>query len=169
MGGLLADCFSAAMKGDSESDSFDALVIREGVPWRQVVILRSYAKYLQQLGTTNSYGFIAETLLANVRATRALLKLFAAKFDPELAADERLHATAESRQELLAAIDDVPVLGDIPIDVSLREGGDSGKPVVEADPTCPSAQALVAVAEKLSGRGRNLAGMQLGLTPTSKF
>ena len=110
VGGLLADCFSAAMKGDSESDSFDALVIREGVPWRQVVILRSYAKYLQQLGTTNSYGFIAETLLANVRATRALLKLFAAKFDPELDADERLHATAESRQELLAAIDDVPVL-----------------------------------------------------------
>jgi ATP-binding protein involved in chromosome partitioning len=64
---------------------------------------------------------------------------------------------------------DVPVLGEVPIDLSLREGGDSGKPVVEADPTSPSAQALNAVADKLSGRGRGLAGMQLGLTPSSKF
>ena len=30
-------------------------------------------------------------------------------------------------------------------------------------------RALVAVAEPLTGRGRGLAGMQLGLTPTSKF
>jgi len=64
---------------------------------------------------------------------------------------------------------DVPVLGEIPIDLALREGGDAGKPVVEADPTSPSAQALAAVADKLSGRGRGLAGMQLGLTPSSKF
>jgi ATP-binding protein involved in chromosome partitioning len=64
---------------------------------------------------------------------------------------------------------DVPVLGEIPIDVSLREGGDSGKPVVEADPTCPSATALVGIADKLAGRGRGLAGMQLGLTPSAKF
>jgi ATP-binding protein involved in chromosome partitioning len=64
---------------------------------------------------------------------------------------------------------DVPVLGEVPIDLSLREGGDSGKPVIEADPTSPSAQALNAVAEKLSGRGRGLAGLQLGLTPSSKF
>jgi ATP-binding protein involved in chromosome partitioning len=64
---------------------------------------------------------------------------------------------------------DVPVLGTIPIDLSLREGGDSGKPVVEADPTSPSATALLSIADKLAGRGRGLAGMQLGLTPSSKF
>jgi ATP-binding protein involved in chromosome partitioning len=64
---------------------------------------------------------------------------------------------------------DVPVLGTIPIDTSLREGGDSGKPIVDSDPTAPGATALTAIAEKLSGRGRGLAGMQLGLTPTSKF
>ena len=64
---------------------------------------------------------------------------------------------------------DVPVLGRIPIDLSLREGGDAGKPIVESDPTAPAALQLTAVAEALSGRGRGLAGMQLGLTPTSKF
>ncbi|NYD30820.1 ATP-binding protein involved in chromosome partitioning [Nocardioides kongjuensis] len=64
---------------------------------------------------------------------------------------------------------DVPLLGEVPIDVALREGGDTGKPIVESDPTSPAAVALTAVAERLGGRGRGLAGMQLGLTPTSKF
>ena len=64
---------------------------------------------------------------------------------------------------------DVPVLGRIPIDTSLREGGDVGKPIVDADPTAPAAAVLTAVAERLAGRGRGLAGLQLGLTPTSKF
>jgi ATP-binding protein involved in chromosome partitioning len=64
---------------------------------------------------------------------------------------------------------DVPLLGQIPLDPSLREGGDTGKPIVESDPTAPAALALSEVARTLSGRGRGLAGMQLGLTPTSKF
>jgi ATP-binding protein involved in chromosome partitioning len=63
---------------------------------------------------------------------------------------------------------DVPVLGEIPIDVSLREGGDTGKPIVESDPTAPGALVLDKIARGLSGRGRGLAGMQLGLSPTAK-
>ena len=63
---------------------------------------------------------------------------------------------------------DVPVLGEIPIDVSLREGGDVGKPIVESDPTAPGALVLSQIARTLSGRGRGLAGMQLGLSPTAK-
>ena len=64
---------------------------------------------------------------------------------------------------------DVPLLGRIPLEASLREGGDVGKPIVDADPTAPAAVELASVAERLSGRGRGLAGMQLGLTPTGKF
>jgi ATP-binding protein involved in chromosome partitioning len=63
---------------------------------------------------------------------------------------------------------DVPVLGRIPLDSSLREGGDAGKPIVESDPTAPAAIELSGVAEGLAGRGRGLAGMQLGLTPTGR-
>jgi ATP-binding protein involved in chromosome partitioning len=63
---------------------------------------------------------------------------------------------------------DVAVLGRIPLDASLREGGDAGKPIVESDPTAPAAIELSGVAEKLAGRGRGLAGMQLGLTPTDR-
>ena len=63
---------------------------------------------------------------------------------------------------------DVPLLGAIPLDLSLREGGDSGKPVVESDPTAPGATVLAEVARRLAGRGRGLAGMQLGLSPTAR-
>jgi ATP-binding protein involved in chromosome partitioning len=64
---------------------------------------------------------------------------------------------------------DVPVLARIPIEETLREGGDSGKPVVDSDPTSESAQVLLALAEQLDSRGRGLAGRQLGLTPSSRF
>ncbi|HSX67648.1 Mrp/NBP35 family ATP-binding protein [Nocardioides sp.] len=64
---------------------------------------------------------------------------------------------------------EVKLLGQVPLDPSLREGGDAGKPVVEADPTSAGAQAVTQIADALSGRGRGLAGMQLGLTPSNKF
>jgi ATP-binding protein involved in chromosome partitioning len=59
----------------------------------------------------------------------------------------------------------VPLLGEIPIDPRLREAGDSGLPLVLAHPDAPAAQQLRKVAENLAGRGRSLAGRQLGLTP----
>ena len=63
---------------------------------------------------------------------------------------------------------DVPLLGRIPLDTSLREGGDVGKPIIESDPTAPGALVLLEVARTLTSRGRGLAGMQLGLSPTAK-
>ncbi|CAA9365551.1 MAG: Mrp protein homolog [uncultured Nocardioidaceae bacterium] len=64
---------------------------------------------------------------------------------------------------------DVPVLGQVPLDTRLRAGGDLGRPIVIADPDAPAAQQLSTVAQRLAGRGRNLAGLQLGLTPAGKF
>jgi ATP-binding protein involved in chromosome partitioning len=64
---------------------------------------------------------------------------------------------------------DVPLLGQVPIEESLREGGDVGKPVVDSDPTSGAARVLASVAEHLDARGRGLAGRQLGLTPSAKF
>jgi ATP-binding protein involved in chromosome partitioning len=63
---------------------------------------------------------------------------------------------------------DVPLLAEVPLDVRLREGGDTGRPVVEDAPGTPAAEVLLEVARQLSGRGRGLAGMQLGLTPSAR-
>jgi len=61
----------------------------------------------------------------------------------------------------------VPLLGQVPIDVRLREGGDQGIPLVLGDPDSPAGIALRKIAEDLAGRGRGLAGRHLGLTPTT--
>ncbi|MFD3702730.1 Mrp/NBP35 family ATP-binding protein [Nocardia sp. NPDC058658] len=60
----------------------------------------------------------------------------------------------------------VPLLGQIPIEQALREGGDDGNPIVLADPTNPAAVALLEVADKLAVRKRGLAGMSLGIDTT---
>jgi ATP-binding protein involved in chromosome partitioning len=61
----------------------------------------------------------------------------------------------------------VPLLGQIPLDLRLREQSDTGQPLVLADPTTPAAKELLAVAGLLATRGRGLAGRPLGLTPVS--
>ena len=64
---------------------------------------------------------------------------------------------------------DVPVLGDVPLDLPLREGGDSGTPIVLGDPDSPAGRELTSIATKLTGRGRGLAGLQLGLSPAGRL
>ena len=59
----------------------------------------------------------------------------------------------------------VPLLGQVPIDVRLREGGDNGTPLVLDDPSSPAALQLVKIADTLSSRGRGLAGRMLNLSP----
>ncbi len=60
---------------------------------------------------------------------------------------------------------DVPLLGQVPVDVRLREGGDSGEPLVLSDPAAPAALQLVKMAESLASKGRGLAGRMLNLSP----
>jgi ATP-binding protein involved in chromosome partitioning len=59
----------------------------------------------------------------------------------------------------------VELLGQIPLDVALREGGDIGAPIVLANPESPAAAALLDIAGKLAVRPRGLAGLPLGVTP----
>jgi ATP-binding protein involved in chromosome partitioning len=86
----------------------------------------------------------------------------------------RMHLFGEGGGERVAASlstltgTDVPLLGQIPLDVRLREAGDSGTPVVLTHPDSPAAEALRGVARELTARKRGLAGMALGLTPTGR-
>ena len=63
---------------------------------------------------------------------------------------------------------EIPVLGRIPFDPRLREGGDSGRPLVIAEPEAPASRALEQIADVLGNRPRGLAGMQLGISPTGR-
>jgi ATP-binding protein involved in chromosome partitioning len=60
---------------------------------------------------------------------------------------------------------DVPLLGQIPLDINLREAGDDGVPVVLSAPDSPAARALSDVALSLTQRERGLSGMRLNISP----
>ena len=75
-------------------------------------------------------------------------------------------AVATSLSRLLGA--EVPLLGQIPIDVRLREGGDNGTPLVLSDPDASASKELLKITDALTGKPRGLAGMSLRLSPTSR-
>jgi ATP-binding protein involved in chromosome partitioning len=62
----------------------------------------------------------------------------------------------------------VPLLGQIPLEVRVRECGDAGTPIVLADPDSASAQVLQSIADRLSVRARGLAGMSLNISPVRR-
>ena len=62
----------------------------------------------------------------------------------------------------------VPLLGQVPLDVRLREAGDGGTPVTLAEPDAPAAQVLRGIAQTLGHRSRGLAGRSLGLSPVGR-
>ena len=76
--------FAAAWRGEAETDGFSALVLRTGLTWREVAVLRAYARYARQLGNPYGVNYMADTLLAHPAVARALLGLFTARFDPAL-------------------------------------------------------------------------------------
>ena len=59
----------------------------------------------------------------------------------------------------------VPLLGQIPISVPLREGSDSGSPLLGQSTQDPAASAIDQIAGAIAGAGRELAGRKLPLSP----
>ena len=100
---------AALWDGRIEDDGFNALVLDAQLTWRQVVVMRAYAKYLRQANVTFSQDYIEDVLRANSQITRLLVTLFESRFDPdkELGEAERSEAIAE---EIAGALDGVASL-----------------------------------------------------------
>ncbi|WP_030376607.1 NAD-glutamate dehydrogenase [Streptomyces rimosus] len=94
------DTFTAVWTGRAESDNFNKLVLRAGLNWRQAMVLRAYAKYLRQAGSTFSQTYMEDTLSNNVHTTRLLVSLFEARMSPE-----RQRAGTELTDGLLEELD----------------------------------------------------------------
>ncbi|MAT60554.1 MAG: sodium:proton antiporter [Micrococcales bacterium] len=63
---------------------------------------------------------------------------------------------------------DIPLLGRVPFDVRLREGGDGGEPLSAEEPDSPAGMAVSAIADQLAAKKRGLAGMSLSVTPAGR-
>ena len=97
--------FRAAWCGDAETDRFSALVLRAGLAWREIAVLRAYARYARQLGSPYAPQYMANTLLAQPDVARGLLALFRARFDPAVA--DRETATVAALAQVRDLIDAV--------------------------------------------------------------
>jgi glutamate dehydrogenase len=81
------EAFAAVWHGQAENDGFNQLVLRAGLNWRQVMVLRAYCKYLLQIGIPFSQAYMEQTLAHNPVLARQLPELFEARFDPAGPAD----------------------------------------------------------------------------------
>ncbi|MFD8996943.1 NAD-glutamate dehydrogenase [Streptomyces abikoensis] len=104
------EAFAAVWTGAAENDNFNNLVLRAGLDWRQAMVLRAYAKYLRQAGTTFSQAYMEDTLSNNVHTTRLLVNLFEARMSPALPQDGRNELIEGLLEELDGALDQVASL-----------------------------------------------------------
>ncbi|MFF8994312.1 NAD-glutamate dehydrogenase [Streptomyces sp. NPDC014983] len=103
------EAFAATWTGRAENDGFNALVLSAGLTWREAMVLRAYAKYLRQAGSTFSQDYMEDTLRNNVHTTRLLVSLFEARMSPERQ-QAGLELTDALLEELDAALDQVASL-----------------------------------------------------------
>jgi len=78
----VVDTLRLLWREDIEQDGFNSLVLRAGLTWWQANVLRAYAKYLRQAGTTFSQGYIEQALAEHPAVARQLVELFESRFDP---------------------------------------------------------------------------------------
>ncbi|MBX9944015.1 MAG: NAD-glutamate dehydrogenase, partial [Reyranella sp.] len=99
--------------GALENDGLNRLVLGAGLAWREVAVLRSYAKYLRQAGVPFSQDYMERALAAYPAVARGLVDLFAARFDPALgstASDARTARVGAIDAALAAALETVATL-----------------------------------------------------------
>ena len=98
------DAVTATWSGEVENDGFNRLLLAAGLVAREIVILRAYCKYLLQTGVPFSQAYMERTLSANPAIARNLVKLFEARFDPDVAHSGRAsERNAEKLVGLLSA------------------------------------------------------------------
>ncbi|TEA59332.1 NAD-glutamate dehydrogenase [Pseudomonas sp. CH235] len=110
----LQDAFVHIVRGDAENDAFNRLVLTAGLPWRDVALLRAYARYLKQIRLGFDLGYIASTLNNHTDIARELTRLFKTRFylARKLGSDDLDDKQQRLEQAILTALDDVQVLNE---------------------------------------------------------
>lgn len=110
----LQDAFVHIVRGDAENDGFNRLVLTAGLPWRDVALLRAYARYMKQIRLGFDLGYIASTLNNHTDIARELTRLFKTRFylARKLASDDLDDKQQRLEHAILSALDDVQVLNE---------------------------------------------------------
>ncbi len=92
---------------EAERDGFNRLVLGSGLNWREVAMLRAYAKYLWQIGFTFSQAYIEDVLYGVPVITRDLVELFKIRFDPSVSQENRNVTANELRAKIKDNLEEV--------------------------------------------------------------
>jgi len=102
---IFIDAFKRIWTGEAENDPFNRLIIAASLDWREVAILRAYARYLKQIRFGLSQLYIANTLTSYPEITRELIRLFTLRFDPQGERQaEQIDASVERLTQMLDSV-----------------------------------------------------------------
>ena len=83
----VTEAFRSVWLGTCESDGFNALVLRAGFTWQQAAVVRAYAQFARQLGSSFGLDYIQEVLAANIPIVQRFRDLFLARLAPDADGD----------------------------------------------------------------------------------
>ncbi|WP_336366903.1 NAD-glutamate dehydrogenase [Marinobacter sp. C2H3] len=111
---IFEDLFRRVWHGQAENDAFNRLMLSSYMNWREIALLRTYARYMRQIRFSNSQTFISNTLVNHVHLARLLLDTFQVKFDPDRYQSAGKSEAAQQKLELEfnAGLDDVDNLSE---------------------------------------------------------
>lgn len=99
--------FLYTWKGIAENDQFNQLILLAKLTWREVAVLRAYAKYMKQTQFGLSQEYIAETLIRYTDITDHLTQLFSERFNPARQKSPKVDAWLEKLEALLDNVNNI--------------------------------------------------------------
>jgi len=107
---LFSDAFLAIWYSHADNDPFNKLILGAELAWRDIAMLRAYAKYLKQIRFGFSHDSIAKTLLEHSRLVKKIVNLFHARFNPEQQVSLEQQGVLEA--EILESLNEVSNLNE---------------------------------------------------------
>ena len=112
---LFHEALTAVWCGELENDGFNRLVLSARLTARQVMLVRSYSKFLRQARTPFSQTYMVQTLAKTPGVARTLVELFEARFAPTGPVDrdavaEGLRTRIERALESVSSLDEDRIL-----------------------------------------------------------
>ena len=108
----LEACFLMVMRGAAENDGYNALVLKAGLMWRDVALIRAVSRFLRQIRVPFSQDYMWTTLRKHAPIAANIVALFLARFDPRIESEKRpvreieIHAAIEEALQSVASLDE---------------------------------------------------------------
>lgn len=108
---LFQEAFSDIYFGFSENDGFNKLILGASLSFREIIILRTYAKYLRQTGFRFSQAYIESALIHHPEIAKDLVNLFETMHQPgKSAAKNKLAQHQKIENQILKSLESVTSL-----------------------------------------------------------